>query len=75
MLSHFANREIGIHNDVVKKHYAKRGKTEDRVQLEANLGIIDTAIQLISDMAEDSDSVDSFIEKLEKWFNQKKNDS
>lgn len=61
--------------DKVKKHYAKRGKTEDRVQLEANLGIIDTAIQLISDMAEDSDSVDSFIEKLEKWFNQKKNDS
>lgn len=26
MLSHFANREIGSHNGVVKKHYAKRGK-------------------------------------------------
>lgn len=68
-------RIIFMGQDKVKKHYAKRGKTEDRVQLEANLGIIDTAIQLISDMAEDSDSVDSFIEKLEKWFNQKKNDS
>lgn len=61
--------------DLDVKDEGEYWETEDRAKLERNLGIIDAAIQLISDIAENSDSVASFLEKLEKWLTTKENDT
>lgn len=43
-------------------------ETENRELLEQNMGIINSAIEIIEGIAQNSDSIEGFLDKLENWL-------
>lgn len=46
-------------------------ETENREELENNMGIINTGIEIITSIAESSGTMDDFLNKLDKWIEKK----